>query len=425
MNRVPPRLVLITTNHPHVYTGGEVTFVGPELQRLARELGASTRLTVAPLHAEGTRVEVPPGVEVDTGLSDALRRARVTSYLRAFAWPGLWREVWRAWRKGSWVGIARVWRWAAAAQVTWCWAGSHIAADAPVLFYTYWRGGPTLALARLAGERRRSAAITRVHRYELYEDSFEPPFQPWHPVMYMTLALTATISKHGLDYLRTAGVPVDRLALYRLGTEPAARAAHASADDVLRIVSCSNATPVKRVPRIADAVMAFALAHPDRRLQWTHFGDGPELRQVRSVLRAAPSNLVAQLRGAVPNAAVLDHYATEPVDVFVLLSASEGLPVSIQEAVAAAIPVIATDVGGVRELVGGDNGVLLSADPASVDVVRALEQVLLDADPARRQSRRDASQRRWAEGFSAETNHTRFAQRLRSLLDSLQGSNEV
>jgi len=425
MNRVQPRLVLITTNHPHVYTGGEVMFVAPELQRLARELGASTRLTLAPLHAEGACVELPAGVEVDTSLSDALRRARFTSYLSALAWPGFWREVGRACRRGGWVGIARVWRWAAAAQVTWRWAHERFAADAPVLFYTYWRGGPTLALARLAHERPRSAAITRVHRYELYEDSFDPPFQPWHPAMYTTLALTATISQHGVDYLRAAGVPADRLGLYRLGTEPAARAAQASGDGVLRIVSCSNAIAVKRVPRIAGAVMALALAHPDRKVQWTHFGDGPELMQVRAALRASPPNLVAQLRGAVPNAAVLNHYVTEPVDVFLLLSASEGLPVSIQEAAAAAIPVIATDVGGVRELVGGDNGVLLAADPAPAEVVQALERVLLEPDAARRQSRRDASPQRWAEGFDAEANHTRFAQRLRALLDSLQGPNEV
>jgi hypothetical protein len=69
--------------------------------------------------------------------------------------------------------------------------------------------------------------------------------------------------------------------------------------------------------------------------------------------------------------------------------------------------------------------VLLAADPAPAAVVQALEQVLLDADPARRQSRRDASRARWAEGFDADANHTRFAQRLRALLDSLQGPNEV
>ena len=93
-----------------------------------------------------------------------------------------------------------------------------------------------------------------------------------------------------------------------------------------------------------------------------------------------------------------------------------------------AIPIIATDVGGVRELVGSDNGVLLAADASAADVMTALAQVLLDPDAVRRQARRDASHRRWAESFDAQANHTRFAQRLRALLDSppgSQGSNEV
>jgi len=94
--------------------------------------------------------------------------------------------------------------------------------------------------------------------------------------------------------------------------------------------------------------------------------------------------------------------------------------VSIQEVAAAGIPVIATDVGGVREIVGDDNGVLLASDLALAAVVDALESVLLDADAARAAARRAASRRRWAEGFDADTNHTRFASRLRQLLDTLQ-----
>jgi glycosyltransferase involved in cell wall biosynthesis len=414
-------LVLITTNHPFTHTGGEVMFIGPELKRLARELDA---VRVVPLHAQGERVEVPAGVQVDTSLSDAMQRERISGYLRALWWPGIWLELMRAARHGGWTGCARVWRWAATAQTTYRWARKSYPLGSAALFYTYWRGGSTMALARLAGEQAGVKVVTRVHRYELYEDAFDPPFQPWHPSLYHSVALTATVSKDGYDYLRKAGVGAERLILSRLGTEAPPTLARASGDGVLRIVSASFVTPVKRVPLIAQAVLAFAARYPAQRVEWTHFGDGPQLDLVRQLLISAPVNFTAHLRGHIANAVVMAHYASQAVDVFLLLSESEGLPVSIQEAASAGVPLIATDVGGVRELVGGDNGVLLNAHASILDVVVALERLLLEDSMAERQAKRSASHRRWSEGFNAELNHTNFTKTLKRWLSSLPKKGE-
>lgn len=405
---MPSTLVLITTNYPYSYRGGEVMFVAPEVQRLVRVFGA---LRVAPLYALGERVEVPPGVEVDLTLSQSLAHARGSSLLRAFAWPGFWEELCRGLRRGGWVGGVRVWRWAALAQTTYCWAQRRFDAAEPVLFYTYWRGGSTLALSRLAHERAGTThAVTRVHGYDLYQERFRPPFQPWHPAQYHELRLTVTISQDGFDYLREAGVPAERLALSRLGTEASVAPARASTDGVVRIVSCSFVIAVKRVPLIAQVLAAWARRNPTRTLHWTHFGAGPELPSVEAALRDAPDNLRVMFPGHVANARVMAHYAAEPVDAFVLLSASEGLPVSIQEAASAGIPVLATDVGGVREIVGDDNGALLAANPSVDEAVAALDQML-----ARGPAMRAASLRRWSADFDAELNHRRFAQRLLDL----------
>ena len=290
--------------------------------------------------------------------------------------------------------------------------------------YVYWRGGATLAAARWAQAHAGCAAVTRVHRYELYDDAFSPPFQPWVSV-YAALARVIAISGHGQGYLLAHGVPPGRVALARLGVPAPPLRTPASADGALRLVSCSTLTPVKRVPFTARAVVAFAQAHPTQAVEWLHFGGGPERDAVAAELRGAPSNLRATLRGQVSHREVQAHYARQPVDLFVLLSASEGLPVAIQEALAAGIPILACDVGGVAEAVPvavaargntgdkRDNGALLPADTAVSEVVQALRRLLIDSTPQQRAARRDAAQRLWAEQFDAHRNHAALASSLR------------
>lgn len=407
-------LVLFTTNYPFTFTGGETMFIAPELPHLLREFEA---VRVVPLHDQGDLLPLPPGLVLDRSLAQRWRR-RVGHLLAAPLWPGFWREAWRGLRQGGWVGIARVWRWAAVANACQAWFEAEAPRDGSVLFYTYWRGGATLAAARWSASHPGAKAVTRVHGYDLYAEAFDPPFAPWVAV-YRRLSRVIAISQHGADYMRHQGVAAAGILLSRLGVAAAARRNSASTDGVLRIVSCGNVIELKRTECIARALMAFARRHAEVQLDWTHFGDGDRMAALRLALRDAPANLRTVLAGRVPNAAVLAHYASEPVDLFVLLSRSEGLPVSIQEALAAGIPVLATDVGGVAEAVdrSGDNGALLDAEAPLEAVTDALARLLLEPAPERRAARREAAWRRWRDDFDAERNHAQLAARLRALTD--------
>jgi glycosyltransferase involved in cell wall biosynthesis len=68
-------------------------------------------------------------------------------------------------------------------------------------------------------------------------------------------------------------------------------------------------------------------------------------------------------------------------DIFCLASHYEGLPIALMEALALGLPVVATDVGGVGELVTDTEGVLV---PASRPELLAEAIVRLARDPARR-----------------------------------------
>jgi glycosyltransferase involved in cell wall biosynthesis len=400
-----PELLLVTAFHPFVYEGGEGAFLPPELAALAERVRAGAlRVRIAPLDRSERVMPLPADVRLDTTLAATRRAHRVADVLLAWRWPGFGAELHRGLRLGGLVGVVRVWRWAAVARATARWLALP-AQQSATLGYSYWRGGATLALARWAAARPGRAAITRVHRFELYDEAFSPPFQPWTSV-YAGLQATVVIAEHGRRYLLQRGVPAERLHLARLGTPPMP-AARASDDGTWRVLSVSFLRPEKRVPLLAAALVRLARQRPGQAIAWTHLGDGPERSAVRAAAAAAPGNLTVHLRGAVDPAAVRRHYADAAVDLFVQASASEGLPVAVMEALGAGVPVLATDVGGVAEAVDDEVGALLPAAVDAAALAMALKRLLGDA--AALQRRRAAAAARWAASFDSRVTQAAWA----------------
>jgi glycosyltransferase involved in cell wall biosynthesis len=122
-------------------------------------------------------------------------------------------------------------------------------------------------------------------------------------------------------------------------------------------------------------------------------GDGPQRADVEAEAHRLGLDSVVQLVG--PREDVPDLLARG--DIFVLASRSEGGPISVLEAMAAGLPVVASDVGGVGELVDeGATGLLVPpADPEALGA--ALQRLLDDAGLRRRMGA--AGRQRVAENF--------------------------
>jgi len=107
-------------------------------------------------------------------------------------------------------------------------------------------------------------------------------------------------------------------------------------------------------------------------------GDGPDLPELEAEIRRLGIEDHVELAGERSDVPEL----LAASDVFVLSSRSEGLPVSVLEAMAAELPVVASAVGGLAELVeDGETGILVPAGDES-----ALAQALrtLVGDPGLR-----------------------------------------
>lgn len=109
-------------------------------------------------------------------------------------------------------------------------------------------------------------------------------------------------------------------------------------------------------------------------------GEGPDRPRLEAEIRRLGLDEAVVLAGERGDVADLLARA----DLFVLSSTSEGLPLSILEAMAAALPVVATSVGGVPEAVEeGETGLLVPpGDP--VRLAAALERLLVDPPLRRR-----------------------------------------
>lgn len=109
-------------------------------------------------------------------------------------------------------------------------------------------------------------------------------------------------------------------------------------------------------------------------------GEGPTLADIANAAQERDLNGRVELLGASGDVAEVLGRS----DLFVLSSLSEGFPVSILEAMAAGLAVVATDVGGVAEaVVDGETGLLVPAsDPAAL--AKALQKLLADPELRRR-----------------------------------------
>lgn len=116
------------------------------------------------------------------------------------------------------------------------------------------------------------------------------------------------------------------------------------------ICTCSGMTKVKRVQIV---IRTLALWQGNK-IHWVHLGGGPLMEQLRQLAEeklGKKQNVTYEFTGKLKNIEVHKFYRDHYIDLFLNVSESEGLPVSIMEAMSYGIPTMATDVGATREVV--------------------------------------------------------------------------
>jgi glycosyltransferase involved in cell wall biosynthesis len=363
-------VLLLTVAYPF---GNAESFLDAELPVLTRRF---SRVIVVPSRPQGQRRPLPAGVRCETFLGTVTRRwiARelvrrpshaAFQYVRAVAREGSAAAYLR--QPAAFMGIIGL------NLLKYRLLKEFVIRERleQALLYDYWLENSTLALSWLRREGVVTRAVARAHRVDLYDDCSPTQAVPFRAFNLASLDRIFPISSHGSRYL-VARHPDAARKVYvsRLGVERQHLSSrHRSASSL--VVSCASLNDVKRVELIPPV-----LEHVGKPLRWVHFGDGPRRGAVERAASRLPAHVTWRLAGDVERSRLLSYYKENAVDLFISLSSSEGLPVSMMEAISFGVPILATAVGGVPEIVNAMTGKLVRVSDTADSVADAARHLL-------------------------------------------------
>jgi glycosyltransferase involved in cell wall biosynthesis len=274
------------------------------------------------------------------------------------------------------------------------------------VIYSYWQDNSALALALLKEENPSYLCVCRIHRGDLYFSEQRIKYLTFREYISRTLDKLFFISEDGYQYQKQLlGIEFKSFDISRLGTmKKSQKDVGIINNSSKKIVSCSSLTPVKRVEMIIHSLEKIDKV----KIDWIHFGDGPqkmEFEKLAEKLLGDKKNISYSLKGFVSNTEVHEFYSRNKIDLFLNLSSSEGIPVSIMEALSYGIPVVATDVGGNREIVDTTCGRLIHQDSSPEFIAEVMMEELM-------QNKTKGALNKWNTQYSASKNYRSFLEKI-------------
>lgn len=405
----PKTLILLCDNYP---LSAREFFIDDEMRVIAPQFGTVLIYTASADSGENLNRFVPTNAEIVSFSRQKLEIGKQKSIFRIFkpmfvaelffALRNLPVKYWLSAIKIMYVEIHRATN-LKKDLVGLCKAKSLNSSDC--VFYSYWHDYKALALAMLRKYGQSIKCVARAHRWDVFADKNLIPYLPFKSFIINNLSQTYSISDAGKIYFEQYlnRKLDDKVTVSRLGKFNDRQPNMDKPSDSVLICSCSNLIPVKQVDKIIEVISHLQT----KNIRWVHFGDGPLRAELETMAANKLQNIEFEFRGIVANNKILDFYAENHVDLFINLSASEGIPVSIMEALSAGIPVLATNVGGTAEAINSKNGFLIPADFDCRNVAQIIDDYLNLPNSKQIVYRQNAYDF-WKENYEAGKNYGEF-----------------
>lgn len=382
-------LVLISNSYPEK---GKETFLVQELPILANYFD---KIIILPLKQTSNPIILPNNVSVCSILSDFVSKREKLSYLM-----GDWKTLFKVSNseQKSVVFSLLLKYGVQSRRINSFLSKSKIKLN-QTLFYTYWLDEGAVILALLKEKTKQLNFISRAHGYDLYGEDYPTGLPPFYNYALSKINKIFFISKNGEDYFREKhklNIPLD---VAKLGTLDYGLGPEKGSD--LVIATCSSIIPLKRLELLANALIKLNL----NKVIWHHHGGGPLKSNVLSIVQDCP-NIETHFHGQVSNEDLMRFYKKTYISLFINVSRTEGLPVSLVEAASFGIPLLATDVRGTNEICNEETGVLIAPEVTLKELIKEIEAALM------KEWDRSRIREYWKERFLAEKNFNEFAKKI-------------
>ncbi|MGI6545383.1 MAG: glycosyltransferase [Fastidiosipilaceae bacterium] len=310
-----------------------------------------------------------------------------------------------------------------------------------VTFYSYWLYVSCLTMLRVADRTasrypdKEVALFSRAHGYDLYEDADDRGYLPYRQLFLRRLDGIFPCSADGVRHLEETwrqepqdndrppvwlarlGMPAPEKLIAQLTPDERQEldrllAARERDETVIELVTCAWIRPVKRVDLLVDALAALR-GRSAQKWRWTHFGGAEKDADFKALEQRVAGDLdfmEVNLPGTRSRSFILSYYLEARPDLFVNTSYSEGVPVSIMEAMSASLPIYATDVGGTAEITGTEGVGKLWNRGVTAGQIAADLSLFAKLSADERAKPGHAARLRWDRICRAERNYRQFAE---------------
>ncbi len=264
--------------------------------------------------------------------------------------------------------------------------------------YTYWFDDLALLARAIKKINPKVRWISRAHGFDVYEEQSDDNYLFFKKPKLQEIDGLYVVSQNGAAYLRkqfpgySGKVRQAYLGCEKMGNNP-----KNENSDELHVATCAVVRDIKRLDRLFGILPQLNY----KKVIWHVIGDGPDLAKLKNFSALHSDKLECVFYGSKTREEIKDIYSTQPIDVFVSVSRTEGLPMSIMEAMSAGIPALSTDAGGCREIVKQGSGQLIPVDFKDEDVVELLNEW-------KSKDLRQNAEKIWDEQFNAQKNYMQF-----------------